>query len=156
MEAYSDDDGWAGLTNIGHIITKQQPDFDARTYGYAKLSDLIAATALFELDRRTLGDGKPAVIYARDQRYQGKGTHGYRPARPVGDGQHVNVLLAGERSVRTASPSRSPYGAGRGWCGRPPSPAGTGRRCSCCAGRQRAGGGALRCVVRPGGALVSA
>ncbi|MFF3666129.1 OST-HTH/LOTUS domain-containing protein [Microtetraspora malaysiensis] len=72
VEASSDDDGWAGLAGVGHIITKQRPDFDARTYGYTKLSDLIAAITLFDLDRRTLGDGKPAVIYARDKRHPSK------------------------------------------------------------------------------------
>lgn len=55
----SSDDGWAHLANIGHIITKQRPDFDSHNYGYTKLSDLVTATALLELDRRT-GDGKPA------------------------------------------------------------------------------------------------
>jgi hypothetical protein len=53
---------------VGHIITKQHPDFDSRNYGYAKLSDLLAATTLFEIDRRSPGDGKPGVIYARDKR----------------------------------------------------------------------------------------
>lgn len=72
VKAASDDDGWAGLATIGHIITKQQPDFDARTYGYTKLSDLLAASTLFELDRRALGEGKPAVVYARDKRHQTK------------------------------------------------------------------------------------
>jgi uncharacterized LabA/DUF88 family protein len=67
-EAASDDDGWAQLAAIGHIITKQQPDFDSRSWGYAKLSDLMAATTLFELDRRSPGDGKQSVIYARDRR----------------------------------------------------------------------------------------
>ncbi|WP_119730108.1 NYN domain-containing protein [Thermomonospora amylolytica] len=72
VEAASDDDGWAALATIGHIITKQRPDFDSRTYGYAKLSELMAATTLFELDRRSPGDGKPGVIYARDKRTPGK------------------------------------------------------------------------------------
>ena len=71
VEAASDDDGWAPLANVGHIITKQRPDFDSRNYGYAKLSDLMTATTLFELDRRSPGDGKQAVIYARDKRRQG-------------------------------------------------------------------------------------
>ncbi len=71
VEAASDDDGWAALASVGHIITKQQPDFDSRSYGYAKLSDLMAATTLFDLDRRSPGDGKPGIIYARDKR-QGK------------------------------------------------------------------------------------
>jgi uncharacterized LabA/DUF88 family protein len=68
VDAASDDDGWASLAAVGNIILKQRSDFDSRTYGYAKLSDLLAATTLFELDRRSPGDGKPAIIYARDKR----------------------------------------------------------------------------------------
>jgi uncharacterized LabA/DUF88 family protein len=70
VEAASDDDGWAPLASVGQIITKQRPDFDSRNYGYAKLSDLMAATTLFELDRRSPGDGKAAIIYARHNRRQ--------------------------------------------------------------------------------------
>ncbi|MFJ2217728.1 NYN domain-containing protein [Streptomyces sp. NPDC101062] len=73
VEAASDDDGWALLASVGHIITKQRSDFDSRTYGYTKLSDLLVATALFELDRRNAGGGKAAVIYARDKRHTGNG-----------------------------------------------------------------------------------
>jgi uncharacterized LabA/DUF88 family protein len=68
VEAASDDDGWAMLAAVGQIITKQQPDFDSRNYGYSKLSDLMAATTLFELDRRSSGDGKQGTIYVRDMR----------------------------------------------------------------------------------------
>jgi len=68
VEAASDDDGWAQLGQVGMLITKQQPDFDSRSYGYAKLSDLMAATTLFELERRRLDDGKQSVIYIRDKR----------------------------------------------------------------------------------------
>ena len=67
VEAGSDDDGWTHLGSAGNIITKQRPDFDTRSYGYAKLSDLFQATGLFELDRRVPHPGKPAVIYARDK-----------------------------------------------------------------------------------------
>jgi uncharacterized LabA/DUF88 family protein len=74
VEAASDDDGWAQLGEVGHIITNQRPDFDSRTYGYAKLSDLIEATTLFELERRSPGDGKPGIIFAHDKRRR-------RPAR---------------------------------------------------------------------------
>jgi hypothetical protein len=31
-------------------------------------TDLMTATTLFELDRRSPGDGKPGIIYARDRR----------------------------------------------------------------------------------------
>jgi len=68
VDAASDDDGWAGLAGVGHIITNQRPDFDSRSYGYSKLSDLIDATKLFDLERRSPGDGKPRVLYARDKR----------------------------------------------------------------------------------------
>jgi uncharacterized LabA/DUF88 family protein len=68
VEAASDDDGWATLSGIGNIITNQRPDFDSRSYGYAKLSDLITATTLFEMDRRSPGDGKQAIIYTRLKR----------------------------------------------------------------------------------------
>jgi uncharacterized LabA/DUF88 family protein len=68
VEAASGDDGWAYLAAVGHILTKRRPDFDSRTYGYAKLTDLVTATTLFEVDRRLPGDGKPAVVYIRDQR----------------------------------------------------------------------------------------
>ncbi len=85
VEAASDDDGWAPLASVGHIITNQRPDFDSRTYGYAKLSDLIDATTLFEVERRSTGDGKPGVIFAREKRRRRS------PARPVrtgaGEGQ---------------------------------------------------------------------
>jgi uncharacterized LabA/DUF88 family protein len=68
LEAASDDDGWAPLASVGQIITNQSPDFDSRTYGYAKLSDLMAATTLFDLERRGPGEGKSAVIYVRYKR----------------------------------------------------------------------------------------
>lgn len=73
VEAASDEDGWARLANVGNIITKQRSDFDSRTYGYTKLSDLIDATTLFEMDRRPPGDGKAAVLYARVKRRPGSG-----------------------------------------------------------------------------------
>jgi hypothetical protein len=68
VEAASDDDGWAPLSGVGNIVTKQRPDFDSRSYGYAKLSDLMAATKVFELDRRGQGDGKNPTLFVRDIR----------------------------------------------------------------------------------------
>ncbi|TDC65483.1 NYN domain-containing protein [Actinomadura sp. GC306] len=72
VEGASDEDGWASLASVGHIITKQRPEFDSRNYGYAKLSDLIGATTLFELDRRSPGDGKSKILYVRDKRRQAR------------------------------------------------------------------------------------
>jgi hypothetical protein len=36
----------------------------------AEFHGLSAATTLFELDRRSPGDGKPGILYARDKRRQ--------------------------------------------------------------------------------------
>lgn len=53
LEAVSDEDGWASLGGIGNYIAKQAPDFDARNYGYAKLSELVKAIGLFDSELRT-------------------------------------------------------------------------------------------------------
>ncbi|GAA2278108.1 NYN domain-containing protein [Actinomadura luteofluorescens] len=68
VDTASDDDGWARMADIGNIITKQHSDFDQRSWGYSKLTDLVRATTLFEIDERRSGGGKPAVVYARDKR----------------------------------------------------------------------------------------
>jgi uncharacterized LabA/DUF88 family protein len=67
VDAASEDDGWAPLAAVGNIITNQRPDFDSRSYGYGKLSDLINATTLFEVERHSPGDGKQALMYAREK-----------------------------------------------------------------------------------------
>ncbi len=68
VEAASDDDGLAPLSAIGNIITNRRPDFDSRSYGYAKLSDLIKATGLFTLERHAPAGAKQAIVYAREKR----------------------------------------------------------------------------------------
>ncbi|MCP2257427.1 OST-HTH/LOTUS domain-containing protein [Streptoalloteichus tenebrarius] len=68
VHAASDEDGWAHLSTVGHILISQHPDFDARNYGHGKLSDLITATTVFEVDRRHPGDGKAPVVYVRHRR----------------------------------------------------------------------------------------
>ncbi|CRK13433.1 hypothetical protein HYQ45_005239 [Verticillium longisporum] len=76
IEAASDEEGWANLAKVGGLITKQHPDFDPRTYGFTKLSELVIATELFYIDRRSPGAGKPMVIYARDKRQRRFGALG--------------------------------------------------------------------------------
>lgn len=43
-----DDQGWAHLGRVGAQLNKRYPDFDPRTYGHRKLSDLIQATGKYE------------------------------------------------------------------------------------------------------------
>lgn len=49
IEIASDDTGWAQLGGVGSSIEKQATDFDPRTYGFKKLSDLVSAIGLFEV-----------------------------------------------------------------------------------------------------------
>ena len=51
----SGEDGWANLGAVGHLMRKQRPDFDSRNWGYAKLSDLVRATELFNVEPRPAG-----------------------------------------------------------------------------------------------------
>jgi len=47
-----DETRWADLAIIGRHIAKTHPDFDPRTYGYKKLSDLLVATEGYEVKTR--------------------------------------------------------------------------------------------------------
>jgi uncharacterized LabA/DUF88 family protein len=68
VEAASNDDGWARLSDVGQLLTKRNPDFDSRSYGYHKLSDLITASSLFETSRRSPQKSLSTEIYVRDRR----------------------------------------------------------------------------------------
>ncbi|TQW01723.1 NYN domain-containing protein [Cordyceps javanica] len=62
VEASSDHGGWASLGEIGHLMMKRHPDFDARNYGYKKLTDLvIALEETFEICYRSPVEGKPVL-----------------------------------------------------------------------------------------------
>lgn len=53
LEQSSDENGWAHLGTFGSYLTKLQPDFDSRVYGFKKLSDLVKAkTDLFVTEER--------------------------------------------------------------------------------------------------------
>jgi uncharacterized LabA/DUF88 family protein len=62
VEASEDDDGWANLGTVGAKVMSQQPDFDARNYGYGKLSTLVEATGLFEIERQTSQNGRVDIL----------------------------------------------------------------------------------------------
>jgi uncharacterized LabA/DUF88 family protein len=45
------DDGWVGLGALGNRLANLAPDFDPRTYGVAKLSDLVRRTGAFDIEQ---------------------------------------------------------------------------------------------------------
>jgi len=68
VDASSDDSGWAHLATVGSYIAKQAPEFDPRNYGYKKLGELAAATKLFQISEKTVGEGPSKAVYLRDTR----------------------------------------------------------------------------------------
>jgi hypothetical protein len=62
-----DESGWAPLGLVGSQIAKQSPEFDPRDWGFRKLSDLMRATGLFDLEERTGADGRSRMLHVRPQ-----------------------------------------------------------------------------------------
>jgi hypothetical protein len=66
LEQSIDDAGWAHLGTFGSYLTKLQPDFDSRLYGYKKLSDLVKARKdLFVTEERHAPGSDQKVLYLR-------------------------------------------------------------------------------------------
>lgn len=66
LEQSIDDAGWAHLGTFGSYLTKLQPDFDSRHYGYKKLSDLVKAkTDLFVTEERHALGSNHKMLYLR-------------------------------------------------------------------------------------------
>ena len=61
VESAAGDDGWSALGRVGQQIGNQA-SFDPRNYGYRKLSDLVEASQLFDIDKRE------KHVYLRDKR----------------------------------------------------------------------------------------
>lgn len=51
VEASAEEDGWANLARVGSLLSKQSADFDARNYGFARLSDLAEASGILDVER---------------------------------------------------------------------------------------------------------
>ncbi|AVA37338.1 MAG: hypothetical protein COC14_04560 [Burkholderiaceae bacterium] len=80
-QAVSDEDGWSTLGGIGNYIAKQAPEFDSRNYGYGKLSELVTATNLFEVETRNGGNNKTLWVRLK-KRNKGEGGGQPQPAQP--------------------------------------------------------------------------
>ncbi|HOI81435.1 MAG TPA: NYN domain-containing protein [Synergistales bacterium] len=73
VDAVADEDGWAALGNVGQHISNQSPSFDSRNYGFRKLSSLVKATGLFEMESRAVGgESGNRAIFIRHKQRKGK------------------------------------------------------------------------------------
>lgn len=66
LDKACDDAGWANLASFGSYLSKLQPDFDPRLYGFKELSDLVKANAdIFQLEERSVHGSSSKVLYVR-------------------------------------------------------------------------------------------
>ncbi|MFT4833524.1 MAG: hypothetical protein ACI83W_001778 [Marinoscillum sp.] len=62
----ADDDGWAFLGDVGGLMQKKRPNFDARNYGFQKLTPMIRSLKEFEVEQReSTKGGKLKLVYVR-------------------------------------------------------------------------------------------
>ena len=61
----ADEEGWAFLGDVGGLLQKKQPNFDARNYGFQKLTPLISSISNFEIERREDAKGHKKLIYVK-------------------------------------------------------------------------------------------
>jgi hypothetical protein len=63
MDSIEQEDDWYTLGQLGQFIVASNPDFDSRTYGKRKLSDLVAEMKVFETKR---GPGNQILVRRLD------------------------------------------------------------------------------------------
>ena len=65
-EKFQDEDGFTPLTAAGNYIKRVKPEFDTKTYGFSKLSDLVKAfPELYEYKRYSTGNTSTIVYRCR-------------------------------------------------------------------------------------------
>jgi hypothetical protein len=61
----ADESGWAFLGEVGTLILKKQPNFDARNYGFKKLLQLMKSVEDIEVDERQSESGGTRHVYVK-------------------------------------------------------------------------------------------
>ncbi|MET1027180.1 MAG: NYN domain-containing protein [Dongiaceae bacterium] len=102
------EDGWVALGAVGRRLDNLAPDFDPRTYGFRKLSDLVRKTDMFEIDqssegrsirirlKRDGGNQKPAIRKSPEQKSSDQQT----PDQKSGDQKSAAPRAAPKRPAR--------------------------------------------------------
>ncbi len=73
------EDGWVGLGAVGQRLANIASDFDPRTYGFRKLSDLVRQTGVFDMDQP---DGRAVRIRAKPMSTPRNSSRGPATRRP--------------------------------------------------------------------------
>ena len=73
------EDGWVNLGSVGKQLANLASDFDVRTYGFGKLSDLVRSTGAFDIDT---AEGRNMRIRVKEKRETRAAPTVQRKARP--------------------------------------------------------------------------
>lgn len=66
INATSDEEGWVKLSVLANYISKNEPSFDPRTYGYDKYGKLVKSLSYLDVSEKDFGDGSTNVhIFVR-------------------------------------------------------------------------------------------
>lgn len=66
IDEHSDDEEWCFLGGIGSGLMSRYPDFDARNFGYRKLSDFVRSLEMFETRTENNG-GTSSLMFIRNK-----------------------------------------------------------------------------------------
>jgi uncharacterized LabA/DUF88 family protein len=80
IEQMESEDGWVRLGAVGQRLANIASDFDPRTFGYRKLSDLVRKTGAFEVDQT---EGRTVRIRARPGQKPGPSRQRTRSRKPA-------------------------------------------------------------------------
>lgn len=61
-EQYQDEDGWAHVSVAGSLVKRLKPDFDPRSYGARKITDIIYKLGDFFETQKIKGKGTAIII----------------------------------------------------------------------------------------------
>jgi len=98
----TDDDDWASLSTIGNHLNRIDPSFDARNYGFDKLSDLVKAQPFVETKTVT-GPGGHGHLWVR--------LKGRRPGEETSAKKAVRKATKKSASKKTAPKKARTVGA---------------------------------------------
>jgi hypothetical protein len=64
----ADENGWAFLGDVGSMIIKKKPDFDARNFGFSKLTPMLKSLKkYYDIDERETDKSKSKLVYIRNK-----------------------------------------------------------------------------------------
>jgi uncharacterized protein (TIGR00288 family) len=91
----TDDEDWASLSALGNHLNRTDPSFDARSYGFGKLSDLVKAQSFIE-SKTVTAPGGGGQLWVR-----------LKGRRPVEEGSTSKTVARSAKNAAKTSPKKT-------------------------------------------------